>query len=134
MVKPFGWLLHKLHYGYHNQTCFFINIFQTHYFSALKLYMCYEKNMSFLVIPKVGKNEKIGLGSFKCFYPWFLHRSKKCLAFSSSCLCFSLVTALLAKLSAILTTTSAVKLLWISSTNHTFRFMENCSLIQVCIQ
>ena len=47
----------------------FINTFQTERFSAVKFIMGYEKNMSFLVIPKspnVGKNvEKIGLGSFK---------------------------------------------------------------------
>ena len=38
------------------------------HFSAMKFYMGYEKNMSFLVIPKSlkvgGKVEKIGLGSF----------------------------------------------------------------------
>ena len=49
----------------------FIYIFQTERFSAVKLAMGYEKNMSFLVIaksPKVWKKkkvEKIGLGSFK---------------------------------------------------------------------
>ena len=47
---------------------FFVNFFQTKHFSAVKFYMGYEKNMSFLVIPKspkVGKKvEKIGLGSF----------------------------------------------------------------------
>ena len=48
---------------------FFINILQTQHFSAMKFYMGYEENMSFLVIPKspkAGENvEKIGLGSFK---------------------------------------------------------------------
>ena len=48
---------------------FFINIYQTQHFSAMTLYMGYEKNMSFLVIPKFRKVEenveKIGLGSFK---------------------------------------------------------------------
>ena len=47
---------------------FFTNISQMDHFSAVKFYMGYEKNMSFLVIPKspkVGeKVEKIGLGSF----------------------------------------------------------------------
>ena len=39
----------------------FINIFQTQHFSAMKFNMGYEKNMSFLVIPKspkVGKKLK----------------------------------------------------------------------------
>ena len=48
---------------------FFINIFQIQHFSAMKFYMGYEKNKSFLVIPKspkIGKKvEKIGLGFFK---------------------------------------------------------------------
>ena len=47
----------------------FINIFQMQHFSAMIFYMGYEKNMSFLVIPKSPKVrkkvEKIGLGSFK---------------------------------------------------------------------
>ena len=46
----------------------FINIFQTECFSAVKFAMGYEKNMSFLVIPKSPKVwkkvEMIGLGSF----------------------------------------------------------------------
>ena len=45
----------------------FINIFQTQRFSAIKFYLGYEKNMSFIVIlqsQQVGKKvEKIGLGS-----------------------------------------------------------------------
>ena len=47
----------------------FINIFQMEHFSAVKFYMGYEKNMSFLVKPKSTKLwekvEKIGLGYFK---------------------------------------------------------------------
>ena len=47
---------------------FFIDIFQMQHFSAMKYYMGYGKNMSFLVIPKSPKVwkkvEKIGLGSF----------------------------------------------------------------------
>ena len=47
----------------------FVNIFQTEHFLAVKFPMGYEseyelKNMSFLVIPKFLKVEKIGLGSF----------------------------------------------------------------------
>ena len=41
-------------YGYHNQTSF-IHIFQMKHFSAVKFAMGYEKNMSFLVIPKFPK-------------------------------------------------------------------------------
>ena len=45
---------------------FFINVFQTQHFSAMKFYMGYEKTMSFPVIQKslkVGKKvEKIGVG------------------------------------------------------------------------
>ena len=37
---------------------FFINIFQMQYFWAVKLYICYEKNVSFLVIPKSPKDRK----------------------------------------------------------------------------
>ena len=33
----------------------YINIFQTEHFSVVKFDMCYEKNMSFLVIPKSPK-------------------------------------------------------------------------------
>ena len=51
----------------------FINIFQMEHFSAVKFTMGYEKNMSFLVIPKspkVSKKvEKIGLGSFNTKIP-----------------------------------------------------------------
>ena len=47
----------------------FINTFQTERFSAVKLVLCYEKNMSSFVIPKSPKVwqkcEKIGLGFFK---------------------------------------------------------------------
>ena len=48
-------------------------------FSALKMFLCLsdvrflqscEKNMSFLVIPKSPKFEKIGLGSFKMHISW----------------------------------------------------------------
>ena len=46
----------------------FINMFQMEHISAVKFDTSYEKNMSFLVIPKspkVGRKiEKIGLGSF----------------------------------------------------------------------
>ena len=48
----------------------FTDFFQTKHFLAVKLYMGYEQNISFLVIPKspkVGKQvEKIGLGSLSC--------------------------------------------------------------------
>ena len=37
---------------------FFINIFQMYHLSAVKLYMPYEKNMSFLVMPKSPKLRK----------------------------------------------------------------------------
>ena len=43
----------------------FINILQTKHFLAVNFSMGYEKNMSFLVIAKSPKVEKIGLGSFK---------------------------------------------------------------------
>ena len=48
----------------------FIIFFQTEHISAVEFDMGYEKNMSFLVIPKSPKSlkkkvEKIGLGSFK---------------------------------------------------------------------
>ena len=47
----------------------FIHFFQMEHFSAMKFYMGYEKNMSFLMIPKSPKVwkkvEKIELGSFK---------------------------------------------------------------------
>ena len=46
----------------------FINVFQTEHISVVKFNMGYEKNMSFLAIPKSPKLrkevEKIGLGSF----------------------------------------------------------------------
>ena len=46
----------------------FINIFLVECFSAVKFAMCYEKNMSFLVIPKSPKVwkkvEKVGLVFF----------------------------------------------------------------------
>ena len=44
-------LLCKLNYGYHTRHVF-INIFQMEHFSAVKIDIGYEKNMSFLVIPK----------------------------------------------------------------------------------
>ena len=47
-------LLCKLNYGYHSQTHFHY-FFQTGHFSAVKFVMGYEKNMSFLVIPKSPK-------------------------------------------------------------------------------
>ena len=46
----------------------FTNIFQTKHYAAVKFAMGYEKNMSFLEIPKLPKVwkkvEKIELGSF----------------------------------------------------------------------
>ena len=61
-------LLCKLNYGYHNQARFHLCL-QTEHVSAVKFNMGYEKNMSFLVIPKSPelwkKVEEIGLGFFK---------------------------------------------------------------------
>ena len=53
-------------YGYHNQVYIFIDIFHTGHFSAVKFVMGYEKNMSFLVLPKSPKvrrkKKKVALG------------------------------------------------------------------------
>ena len=61
-------LLCKLSYGYHNQA-HFIYIFKMESFSAVKFSMSYEKNVGFLVIPKLpkfgNKVKTMGLGAFK---------------------------------------------------------------------